>query len=275
MNYIPVGRKLLKVFKSDLNNRDFKIFVSNSKTEKFSEVYTLGKRGGVPEKHIINDPDVKIEIPIITIGFPVNHRKGYLSSDTLTEVEFNNPSMRNRDTNIVACSILDNVSYNKYVEAISRIEDSEIFACLQTTVSDSHTITPNNGFGLPHINFCISLIEEHECKAKNMLIHPQKYREMLSWGIDVLGKESCDEIIKTGNLSKILDIKINVSNRIDKRHIYLLADEEEVGELHVKKDNHLIGYFNNNTKTIEFVMEEEVGVCILRDYCISKISCSY
>lgn len=274
MSYNPVGRNLLKVYKKGLNDKDNDFFVDTSKIEGFSKSYILEQRGGIPKEHLINDSDVKIKIPIIEIGFPVKNRKGCLDLNTLTEIEPKNFSTTNIE-NITTCGVLDNVSYNKYVESISCIEDSEIFACIHASVSDSRTIIPNNEFGLSHLNCCVSLIENHGYEAKNILIHPEKYRHMLSWGIDALGKEYCDEIIKTGNLSKILNIKINVSNRINKRHIYVLADEEKVGGVYINKDVNLISYFDNKTKSIEFVIEEEVGFCVFRDYCITKICCPY
>jgi len=275
MNYQPVGRNLLKVHElgpEDVKLKEFCSSTSENRTidkcyaidlsaiRRLSEpVAICGKLNGIIEKSTISFNDL-LYIPIFTLGISMLTKK--VKDDILIGED-------------IEIDTFDDKFYSLHKESISKKEDSEIFDCINAAVPKSHCIISEHDFSIHIFNQCIAMISEHGNTVKNILMHPNKYSEMLNWTENIFGKDTIKDVYETGNFPFIRDIKINVSDQVDKKSIYFLADPEIVGALPIARDKHIFAYFDKEERAMKYGVKEEIGIAIITEYGISKCSFSH
>lgn len=275
MNYIPVGRNLLKVH--EIGPEDVKLRETSSSTgenKSLTKCYALKLDNfrALPDpvsvcrklnKHINkseNSLNDVLYVPIFTIGISMLTKKA--KDDILTGED-------------IELDTFDDDFYTLHKESLSRGEDSEVINIINAAVPQSHCISRCSSFTIDIFNQCLGIVLEHEVSVKNVLMHPCKYLEMLSWNENILGKDAINEISKTGNLSTFRNIKINVSNKVDKNNVYFLADPEIIGALVIARDKHMFAYFDKDEKKMKYGLKEEIGVAVTTEYGIAKCSFSH
>lgn len=271
MNYIPVGRNLLKVH--ELGPEDVKLRETSSSTgehKRIDKYYAiklynfralpdsttacrkLSEHMNKSEKSL-NDV---LYVPLFTLGISMLTKK--VKDDILIGED-------------IEIDTFDDEFYSLHKESISKKEDSEIFGCINAAVPQSHCLIVHD-FSINMFNQCIAMVSGHGNAVKNVLMHPDKYSEMLSWTENVFGKDTIKEINETGNLSFIRNIKINVSDQVNKKSIYFLADPEIVGALVIARDKHIFAYFDKDERSMKYGIKEEIGIAVTTEYGISKCS---
>lgn len=234
-DYTPIGRKILKVIKGK-NANHFKKRIA-------SVAHCIGRRGGVPDRIVEGEEGL---FPYFEIA--VNPQKRYSQNVSTRDIKF------------------------KAKESILKLEDTEIIRCLHAAVRSHQTINVSGGHLTDSdVNTASAFMETHNVKPDKILVHPMQYADIRQFKDFKKGWFPRLSHKLFGHSGKLWGMKIFVSHRVCIGEAYVLPKNEFLGLLAIRQDIKCLK--SNDTKNLRdgWVLFEDIGICIVNDYALSKI----
>ena len=159
-------------------------------------------------------------------------------------------------------------------DSLQRQEDVEIFKVINAAVSSDHSISVTGTLQPENINLALTLIEEHELIGAKIVLHPQRYKDIRTWGKEFFDEATQRDILMTGLYGHLYSADIHVSTMVPKNAVYVMAPAGFVGAMPVRQDITVLPSDDTKKLRIGWVIYEEVGFGVINDYAISRIVCS-
>jgi len=233
--YTPIGRKILKIRRGKDANR-FKKSIT-------SVAYCIGQRGAVPDRIVEGEIGL---FPYFEIA--VNPQRRYSEDISNREIK------------------------SKAKESIRKSEDSEIIKCINAAARTPQTMNVSGGhLQEATINSALALIESHNVKPHKILVHPKQYADIRRFSDFEKGLFPRLNYWLFGHSGKLWGMKIYVSHRVVEGDSYILPKSKFLGLLAIRQD--IKCKRSDNVKNLRdgWVLFEDIGICIVNDYALSKI----
>ena len=245
LEYQAVGRKLIMV--DELPQGAYARYEKDVR----SKAVRLSRRGGAPEFIVEGE-----EILVPTFEIVVN------------------PTVRISEVKARRFYIVDRAQI-KAKEAVQKEEDTNIFSAIDVAVPAVNQITSTGGaLSLSALNQAFVAVESHDLTVGKVVCHAIRYGDIRSWGQTVFDQATQKEVLTTGLFGHIYTADIHVSSRVPTANVYVLAPAEYVGAMPVRQDISVIPADDPKRLRLGWVVYEEIGIVIINDYAIAKVTVS-
>lgn len=245
LEYQAVGRKLLMV--DELPQGAY----ARYERDVASVAYVVARRGAVPDG--ITEGE-EVLVPTFEIA-------AY-------------PTIRLSEIKARRFYIVDRAQI-KAKEAIQKEEDTQIFTALNTAVTNrtpTQIVTaPGSGLDGASINEAFRLVEQHDLVATKIVMHPNQYAAVRTFGPDFFDQATVREILTTGLYGHLWTADIHVSSRQTKDEVLVVASPDTVGAFPVRQDITVLPADDPKKLRLGWVIYEEVGVFVANDYAVSRV----
>ena len=242
LEYQAIGRKLLMVDELPQGA------LARYEKDVASVAHVIGRREAVPDQIVEGE-----EVLVPTFEISVN------------------PQIRLSEIKARRFYIVDRAQM-KSKEAIQKLEDSEILRDIAAAVRTSQTVTQSGDLSIASLNYAFSTIESHDCTVAKIVMHPRQYADLRLFGRDVYDEATRRDVLMSGLFGHLWTADIHVSHRVPEGSVYLLAPAELVGAIPVRQDITVLPCDDPKNLRLGWVIYEELGVVVVNDYTISKIS---
>jgi len=242
LEYQAIGRKLIMVDELPQGA------LARYEKDVASIAYVLGRRGAALDRIVEGE---EVLVPTFEIAA--------------------NPQIRLSEIKARRFYIVDRAQM-KAKEAIQKTEDTEILAAINTAVRTTQTVTQSGDLTVASLNYAFSTIESHDLTVAKIVMHPQQYADVRLFGRDVFDEATRRDVLMSGLFGHLWTADIHVSHRVTEGSVYILAPAEYVGALPVRQDITVLPADNPKELRLGWVIYEEIGVVIINDYTIGKIS---
>lgn len=209
--------------------------------------YVIPKRGGVPDSTVEAD---ELMVPVFEIAA--------------------NPTIRLNEVKQRRYYVVDRAQV-RAKDSISRQEDVEGFKVINAAVPSSQSISVTGTLQAENINLALTLIEEHELIGAKIVMHPQRYKDVRTWGKDIFDEATQRDILQTGLYGHLYTADIHVSTMVPKNAVYVLAPAQFVGAMPVRQDITVLPADDPKRLRLGWVVYEEIGLAVINDYAVSRI----
>lgn len=161
----------------------------------------------------------------------------------------------------------------KAKEAIQKEEDANIFNTLIAAADARGTqIVTNVGALSPaSLNTAFRFVEQHDLVVTKIVMHPNQYAAIRTFGKDFYDEATTREILTSGLYGHLWTADIHVSSKMDPDTVIVVASPDCVGAFPIRQDITVLPADNPQALRLGWVIYEEVGIVIVNDYSISKI----
>ena len=188
-----------------------------------------------------------------------------------------NPTIRLSEIKARRFYIVDRAQI-KAKEAIQKEEDTQIFNALvaaadaRATAGNTQIVTDLGGsLTTTSLNNAFRNIEQHDLVATKIVLHANRYADIRTFGKDFYDEATTREILTTGLYGHLWTADIHVSSRMNKTFVLVVASPDTVGAFPIRQDITVLPADDPKKLRLGWVIYEEVGICIVNDYAISKI----
>lgn len=156
-------------------------------------------------------------------------------------------------------------------DSLQRQEDVEVFKVVNAAIPADHSLSVSGTLQPENINMALTMIEEHELIGAKIVLHPQRYKDIRTWGKDFFDEATQRDILMTGLYGHIYSADIHVSTMVPKNSVYVLAPAQFVGAMPVRQDITVLPCDDPKKLRLGWVVFEELGFGVINDYAISRI----
>jgi len=209
--------------------------------------YVIPKRGSVPSSVVEAE---ELLVPVVELA--------------------SNPTIRLNEIRQRRYYIVDRAQV-RAKDSLQRQEDVEVFKVINAAVPVDQSISVAGTLQPDNINLALTLIEEHELIGAKIVLHPQRYKDIRTWGKDFFDEATQRDILMTGLYGHIYSADIHVSTMVPKNCVYVLAPAQFVGAMPVRQDITVLPADDPRKLRLGWVVFEELGFAVINDYAISRI----
>ena len=242
LEYQAIGRKLLMVDELPQGA------LARYEKDVASVAHIISRRGAVPDRIVEGE-----EVLVPTFEIAVN------------------PQIRLSEIKARRFFIVDRAQM-KAKEAIQKAEDTEILRAINSAVRTTQTVSQSGDLQVASLNYAFSLIESHDLTVAKIVMHPQQYADVRLFGKDVFDEATRRDVLMSGLFGHLWTADIHVSHRVTPGSVYLLAPAEYVGAIPVRQDITVLPADNPRELRLGWVIYEELGIVVINDYALGKIS---
>mgnify|MGYP001613219663 FL=1 len=209
----------------------------------------LPRRGGAPVQHIEGE---EVLVPTFVI---VSH-----------------PSISFTEVRARRFYVIDRAQI-KSKEAIQKEEDSNILATA-IAAADNRGDQIVTNVGTLSVNSLLTAyryVDQHDLVASKVIMNAKQFSSIRGLGKTFYDEATQREVISTGLFGHLWTADIHVTSRMAPDVVLVLASNDTVGVFPIRQDITVIPADDPANLRIGWVVFEEVGICILNDYSISKI----
>lgn len=239
--YQAIGRKLLMV--DELPQGSLPRYERDIAVKS----YIIPKRGSVPTSVVEAE---ELFIPVIEIA--------------------SNPTIKLNEIRARRFYIVDRAQV-RAKDSLQRQEDVEVFKVINAAVPSDHSISVSGSLQPENINLALTQIEEHELIGAKIILHPQRYKDIRTWGKEFFDEATQRDILMTGLYGHIYSADIHVSTMVPKNAVYVLAPSQFVGAIPVRQDITVLPADDPKHLRLGWVVFEEIGFGVINDYAISRV----
>lgn len=161
----------------------------------------------------------------------------------------------------------------KAKEAIQKEEDDNIFSALNAAVDGRGQQTSvAGGVDIASLNEAFRMIEEHDLVATKIILHPNQYAKIRTWGPTVFDPASQREILTTGLYGHLFTADVHVSSRMEPDKVLVCASPDTVGAFPIRQDITVLPADDPKRLRLGWVIYEDVGIVVLNDYAVSRVN---
>ena len=160
----------------------------------------------------------------------------------------------------------------KAKEAIQKLEDTEILTDINAAVKSNQTVTQSGDLSIASLNYAFSTIESHDLTVAKIVMHPRQYADFRIIGRDVYDEATRRDVLMSGLFGHLWTADIHVSSRMPTNTVLVVANPENVGAFPIRQDITVLPADDPKKLRLGWVIYEEVGIAIINDYAISKIT---
>jgi len=160
----------------------------------------------------------------------------------------------------------------KAKEAIQKEEDRNIFNALIAAAPAAQEITNVGTLETASLNTAYKHIETHDLVASKVVMHPESYSAVRSFGKTFYDEATTREILTTGLYGHLWTADIHVSSQLDSTKIVVTASPDTVGAFPIRQDITVLPADDPKKLRLGWVIYEEVGIVIMNDYAVSVIT---
>jgi hypothetical protein len=160
----------------------------------------------------------------------------------------------------------------KAKEAIQKEEDRNIFAALIAACPADQSVTNVGTLETASLNTAYKNIETHDLVASKVVMHPESYSAVRSFGKGFYDEATTREILTTGLYGHLWTADIHVSSQLDPTKIIVTASPDTVGAFPIRQDITVLPADDPKKLRLGWVIYEEVGIVVMNDYAVSIIS---
>lgn len=245
LEYQAVGRKLLMVDELPQGS------LARYERDVRSVAHVVSRRGAVPDE--IQEGE---EVLVPTFEIVVN------------------PTVRLSEIKARRFYIVDRAQI-KAKEAIQKEEDTNIFNAMLASVNGAHTVLATGGaLTVTALNQAFATIESHDLTVAKILMHAQRYADMRNLGKTVFDEATQREVLTSGLFGHLWTADIHVSSRMATNTVLLAAPGEYVGAFPIRQDITVLPADNPKLLRLGWVIYEEIGIVVINDYSVAKITVS-
>lgn len=243
LEYQAVGRKLLMVDELPQGA------LARYERDVRSVAHVISRRGAVPDE--IQEGE-EVLVPTFEIA--------------------TNPQIRLSEIKARRFYIVDRAQI-KAKEAIQKEEDTNIFTALLASVNAAHTVTATGGaLTLTALNQAFATIEAHDLTVAKIVMHAQRYADVRNFGKTVYDEATQREVLTSGLFGHLWTADIHVSSRMPTGTVLLLAPADYVGAFPIRQDITVLPADDPKKLRLGWVIYEEIGIVIINDYAVAKIT---
>jgi len=239
--YQAIGRKLLMVDELPQGA------LARYERDVAVKSYVIPKRGAVPTAEVEAE---ELLVPTIELAA--------------------NPTIRLNEVRQRRFYIVDRAQV-RAKDSLQRQEDIEVFKVLNAAVPSSQSISVAGTLQPENVNLALTLIEEHELIGAKIVVHPQRYKDIRTWGKDFYDEATQRDILMTGLYGHLYSADIHVSTMVPKNAVYVLAPAQFVGAIPIRQDITVLPADDPKRLRLGWVIYEEIGFAVINDYAISRI----
>lgn len=239
--YQAIGRKLLMVDELPQGA------LARYERDVAVKSYVIPKRGSVPFAEVEAE---ELLVPTIELAA--------------------NPTIRLNEVRQRRFYIVDRAQV-RAKDSLQRQEDIEVFKVLNAAVPAAQSISVAGTLQPENVNLALTLIEEHELIGAKIVVHPQRYKDIRTWGKDFYDEATQRDILMTGLYGHLYSADIHVSTMVPKNAVYVLAPAQFVGAMPVRQDITVLPADDPRRLRLGWVIYEELGFAVINDYAVSRI----
>jgi hypothetical protein len=239
--YQAIGRKLLMVDELPQGA------LARYERDVAVKSYVIPKRGSVPTAQVEAE---ELIVPTIEIAA--------------------NPTIRLNEVKQRRFYIVDRAQV-RAKDSLQRQEDIQVFKVLNAAVPGAQSVSVAGTLQPENINLALTLIEEHELVGAKIVVHPQRYKDIRTWGKDFYDEATQRDILMTGLYGHLYSADIHVSTMVPKNAVYVLAPAQFIGAIPVRQDITVLPADDPKKLRLGWVIYEEVGFAVINDYAVSRI----
>lgn len=164
----------------------------------------------------------------------------------------------------------------KAKEAIQKEEDTNIFNALHAAVDTrgQNVTAPGAGLDAASLNEAFRMIEQHDLVATKIVMHPNQYAAVRTFGKNFYDEATTREILTTGLYGHLWTADIHVSSRMDPNQVLVVASPDTVGAMPIRQDITVLPADDPKRMRLGWVIYEDIGICVLNDYSVSRVTVS-
>lgn len=170
----------------------------------------------------------------------------------------------------------------KAKEAIQKEEDRNIFNALIAAAdnraladaSNSQVVQDIASLSTAGLNAAFRLVEQHDLVTSKLIMTARGYADVRTFGKDFYDEATTREILTTGLYGHLWTANIHVSSQMDNSTVLVLSSPDTVGVFPIRQDITVLPADDPKKLRLGWVIYEEIGICILNDYSVSKIEIS-
>jgi hypothetical protein len=159
----------------------------------------------------------------------------------------------------------------KAKEAIQKEEDRNIFAALIAACPAGQTVTNVGTLETASLNTAYKYIEVHDLVASKVVMHPESYSAIRSFGKTFYDEATTREILTTGLYGHLWTADIHVSSQLDSTKIIVTASPDTVGAFPIRQDITVLPADDPKKLRLGWVIYEEIGIVVMNDYAVAII----
>lgn len=182
-----------------------------------------------------------------------------------------NPTVRLSEIKARRFYIVDRAQI-KAKEAIQKEEDTNIFNALLVACPAAQSVTNYGTLTTQALNEAFKFIEQHDLVAAKIVTHAFQYAAIRTFGKDFFDEATQREIITTGLYGHLWTADIHVSSRMANDTVLVVASPETVGAFPIRQDITVLPADDPKKLRLGWVIYEEVGIVIINDYAVAKIT---
>jgi len=239
--YQAIGRKLLMVDELPQGA------LARYERDIAVKSYVIPKRGSVPTAEVEAE---ELLVPTIELA--------------------SNPTIRLNEIRQRRFYIVDRAQV-RAKDSLQRQEDVEVFKVINAAIPTDHSISVVGTLQIENINLALTLIEEHELVGAKIVLHPQRYKDIRTWGPEVFDQATQRDVLQTGLYGHVYSADIHVSTMVPKNAVYVLAPAQFVGAMPVRQDITVLPADDPKRLRLGWVVFEELGFAVINDYALSRI----
>ena len=239
--YQAIGRKLLMVDELPQGA------LARYERDVAVKSYVIPKRGSVPFAEVEAE---ELLVPTIELAA--------------------NPTIRLNEVRQRRFYIVDRAQV-RAKDSLQRQEDIEVFKVLNAAVPAAQSISVAGTLQPENVNLALTLIEEHELIGAKIVVHPQRYKDIRTWGKDFYDEATQRDILMTGLYGHLYSADIHVSTMVPKNAVYVLAPAQFVGAMPIRQDITVLPADDPRRLRLGWVIYEELGFAVINDYAVSRI----
>lgn len=160
----------------------------------------------------------------------------------------------------------------KAKEAIQKEEDRNIFNALIAAAPTAQEITNVGTLETASLNTAYKYIETHDLVASKVVMHPESYSAVRSFGKTFYDEATTREILTTGLYGHLWTADIHVSSQLDDSKVIVTASPDTVGAFPIRQDITVLPADDPKKLRLGWVIYEEVGIVVMNDYAVSVIT---
>ena len=239
--YQAIGRKILMVDELPQGT------LARYERDVAVKSYIIPKRGSVPTSEVEAE---ELLVPTVEIAA--------------------NPSIRLNEVRQRRFYIVDRAQV-RAKDTIQRQEDVQVFKVVNAAVPPVQSISVSGTLQPENVNLALTLIEEHELIGAKIIVHPQRYKDIRTWGKEFYDEATQRDILMTGLYGHLYSADIHVSTMVPKNAVYVSAPAQFVGAIPVRQDITVLPADDPKRLRLGWVVYEEVGFAVINDYALSRI----
>jgi len=183
-----------------------------------------------------------------------------------------NPTIRLSEIKARRFYIVDRAQI-KAKEAIQKEEDTNIFNLLLASVPAAQIITATGGaLTLAALNSAFAAVESHDLTVAKIVCHAQRYADIRNFGKGVYDEATQREVLTSGLFGHLWTADIHVSSRMPTDTVLIIAPAEYVGAFPIRQDITVLPADDPKKLRLGWVIYEEIGLVVINDYAIAKIT---